>query len=107
MLKFSDDQLDIIQRAAAPLHQDERAAFLTTVAELLRGQEIGDGSVARAAAEAQRKFLRPVDLARRNGQGKIERGLKQKKPYDFCPAAVMRLPEGRLLRRSAINFHLA
>jgi len=45
----SDDQLDIVRRAAEPLHPHDRGAYLQTVAELLNGHEIGDGVVARAA----------------------------------------------------------
>jgi DNA-directed RNA polymerase specialized sigma24 family protein len=50
-LALSDQQLAIIRRAAAPLHPRDRSAFLQRVAELLNGQEIGDGTVARAAAQ--------------------------------------------------------
>ena len=50
--------LDIVRRAAEPLHPHDRRAFLQTVAELLNGHEIGDGVVARAAREAQRRFMR-------------------------------------------------
>jgi hypothetical protein len=72
-LALTDDQLSIIQRAAGPLHPHDRSAYLETVAELLNGHELGDGIVARAAREAQAKFLRPPDLARKNGQSKYSR----------------------------------
>ena len=63
-LRLTDDQLDIIRRAAVPVHPHDRAAYLEAVAELLAGREIGDGSVARAAREAQRRFRNPPDLSR-------------------------------------------
>ena len=57
-IALSDDQLDIVRRAAEPLHPHDRGAYLQVVAELLNGAEIGDGLVARACREAQRRFLR-------------------------------------------------
>jgi hypothetical protein len=52
-IALSDEQLDIIRRAAEPLHPHDRGAYLEAVAELLNGHELGDGVVARAAREAQ------------------------------------------------------
>lgn len=66
-LALTDDQMHIIQRMAAPVHPNDRGAYLQTVADLLRGQPLGDGTVSRAAREAQKRFLRPVDI---NGAGK-------------------------------------
>jgi len=63
-LALSDQQLAIIRRAAAPLHPRDRSAFLQRVAELLNGQEIGDGTVARAAAAQRRRYWDPPDLSR-------------------------------------------
>jgi hypothetical protein len=54
-LALTGSQIEIIRRAAEPLPPRDRSAFLETVAKLLNGQELGDGAVARAAAEAQRR----------------------------------------------------
>jgi hypothetical protein len=62
MIRLTDDQLSIIQRAAEPLNPHDRGAYLETVAELLNGHELGDGVVARAAKEAQRRFWRGAEL---------------------------------------------
>jgi hypothetical protein len=58
-LSLTDQQIEIIQRAAEPLALRDRSAFLETVAELLDDKELGDGAVARAAAEAQRRYRDP------------------------------------------------
>jgi hypothetical protein len=59
LFSLSDEQMDTVRRAAEPLHPVLRAPFLQTVANLLAGEAIGDGSVARACREAQREFVRP------------------------------------------------
>ena len=46
---LTDEQLLTIQRAAAPLHPQDRGPFLEKVAEMLNGHEIGDGLVGRVA----------------------------------------------------------
>jgi hypothetical protein len=66
-LAITDDQMSIIQRAASPLHPHDRGPFLERVAELLRGHELGDGIVSRAAREAQARFWRPPELAHAAG----------------------------------------
>jgi hypothetical protein len=58
-LALIDQQLDIVQRAAKPLPPRDRGPFLETVAALLAGKELGDGVVARAAREAQRRYRDP------------------------------------------------
>jgi hypothetical protein len=58
-ISLTDDQLTVITNAAHPLPPQDRGPFLERVAELLRGVEIGDGSIGRAVREAQREFLRP------------------------------------------------
>ena len=65
-----DEQLDIVRRAAEPLQPHDRGVFLQTVAELLNGHEIGDGVVARAAREAQARFMRAPDFAYEARQSK-------------------------------------
>jgi DNA-directed RNA polymerase specialized sigma24 family protein len=57
-LALTDDQLQIIRRAAAPLHPHDRSAFLERVARALSDIEAGDGVVARAARDAQQHFMR-------------------------------------------------
>jgi hypothetical protein len=69
-IALTDEQLDIVRRAAEPLHPQDRRAFLLVVAELLNGHEIGDGVVARAARDAQQRFLRPVEIRAAGGSGK-------------------------------------
>jgi hypothetical protein len=69
-IALTDDQLDILRRAAEPLHPVDRGPYLQTVAELLNGHELGDGVVARAAREAQRRFMRAPELADESRQGK-------------------------------------
>ena len=59
---LTDEQLLTIQRAAAPLHPQDRGLYLEKVAEMLSGHEIGDGLVGRVAREAQRQFLRAPEL---------------------------------------------
>jgi hypothetical protein len=51
---LTDEQLLAIQRAAGPLHPQDRGPYLEKVAEMLNGHEIGDGLVGRVAREAQR-----------------------------------------------------
>ena len=68
MLRLSDHQLSIIRRLAEPLLYVDRGPFLERVAELLRGHEIGDGVVYRAAEQAQKEFRRSVTLEDRAGK---------------------------------------
>jgi hypothetical protein len=74
-LALTDDQMLIIQQAAAPLQPQDRGQFLQRVAFLLRDVEIGDGAVGRAVRQAQAETLkaRPVftGLA---GQPKLRTG---------------------------------
>jgi hypothetical protein len=61
-LRLSDTQLTMIRLAAEPLAPRDGGVYLEMVAELLRGQELGDGAVARAAREAQRRYRDPPRL---------------------------------------------
>jgi hypothetical protein len=70
---LTDDQLLTIQRAAGPLHPQDRGAYLEKVVELLSGHEIGDGLVGRAAREAQRQFLRAPELEPRRTPSRWDR----------------------------------
>ena len=64
---LTDEQLLAIQRAAGPLHPQDRGPYLEKVAEMLNGHEIGDGLVARVVREAQRQFLRAPELEPKRG----------------------------------------
>jgi hypothetical protein len=60
---LTDSQLLTIQRAAGPLHPQDRGPYLEKVAEMLNGHEIvGDGLVGRICAQCQRMFLRTPEL---------------------------------------------
>ena len=59
---FTNSQLDMLMRAAKPLQESDRPAFLEAVARNLNGHTVGDGIVHRALAEAQREFLRSRTL---------------------------------------------
>jgi hypothetical protein len=68
-LALTDSQLDAVYRAAGPLAPTVRPAFLELVAQGLAGAgEIGDGTVARVCAEAQRKFWDPPHLGQASGK---------------------------------------
>jgi hypothetical protein len=59
-IALTDAQLDAVFNAARPLAVADRDAFLQAVAEALQGhREIGDGDVARAVREVQRRFFDP------------------------------------------------
>jgi hypothetical protein len=60
MRRLTDDQIDQIARAAAPLPLIDQQAFRKAVEDLLNGLvQPGDGDVFRAVREAQRRFWRP------------------------------------------------
>jgi hypothetical protein len=57
MLSLSDDEYRAVQAAAAPIHPQQRDAFLKALAaELERHPVVGPGLVHRAAAQLQRTF---------------------------------------------------
>ena len=60
-LRFSDEQLTQIFRAAAPLTPDQRLAFLEDLASSLRqaSRPLGDGLVYRMVREVQRRHFDP------------------------------------------------
>ena len=65
---LTEDQLDIILRAARPLAEADHAAFLEEVTEALaQCQEVGVGIVYRACREAQRRYWEPPRLDGRTG----------------------------------------
>jgi hypothetical protein len=74
-LALTDDQLTVIQRLAEPVIYADRARYLERVAQLLRGREIRDGVVYRAAETAQKEFRRMTVLEDRgpNSGGKYGR----------------------------------
>jgi hypothetical protein len=64
-IALSDDQLDAVMRAAAPLAPADRGRFLEAVAARLRGRVIGDGVVYLAIKEAQRAHFDPPSRVER------------------------------------------
>jgi len=58
-IALTDEQLDIVRRAAEPLQPHDRGVFLQTVAELLNGHEIGDG-----VSQERRARRKPASCAR-------------------------------------------
>jgi hypothetical protein len=57
-LSLSDDEYNAVQAAAAPIHPQQRDAFLKALAEELeRYPVVGPGVVHRCAAELQRRFV--------------------------------------------------
>jgi hypothetical protein len=73
LLKLSDDEIDAVHRAAAPLPLNLRAEFLQRCAERLREErEIGPGAVFRIAAAVQRELYDPPEFenGRQRGAGK-------------------------------------
>jgi hypothetical protein len=75
MLRLSDDELDIIQTFARPLHPDQRGAYLKRVAALLDGKELGEGAIHRACEMAQLEYRSPAAINGRphTGLGKYSR----------------------------------
>ena len=63
-ISLSDDQLAIIDRAAAALQVSDRGPFVEAVYDRLTGQPIGPGSLHRALAAAQREFLQAKPMLR-------------------------------------------
>ena len=57
-LALTDHELSAVQRAAAPIHPQQRDAFLKVLAiELERHPVVGPGLVHRLAGELQRPFV--------------------------------------------------
>ena len=61
-LSLTDDQMQTVMMHAEPLQPADRDRYLHRVAALLRDVEIGDGTVGRACAQAQREIFRAPDL---------------------------------------------
>jgi hypothetical protein len=61
-LALSDSQYTMLIEIARPLPVELREEFLERVAQKLRGQELGDGVVYKAAMATQRElFSYPID----------------------------------------------
>ena len=58
-LALSDEQIDALVRAAAPLPPRLRKPFLEDVARALQGRELGDGVIHRVVVEIQRRYWDP------------------------------------------------
>jgi hypothetical protein len=57
-LSLSDAEFAAVQAAAAPIHPQQRDAFLKALAEeLVKHPTIGPGVVFRVAAELQRRYV--------------------------------------------------
>jgi hypothetical protein len=77
-LSLSDDEYNAVQAAAAPIHPQQRGAFLQALAvELERYPVVGPGVVHRCAAALQKTFvvaahsepsLAPAQRARQAGR---------------------------------------
>jgi hypothetical protein len=67
-LKLSDDELNAILAAGDQIAVDRQSAFLERIAELLRGVEIGPGSVHRAIREAAREYFDAPELEETRGR---------------------------------------
>jgi hypothetical protein len=73
-LSLSPDQLHTVFHAARPLRPEHVDGYLEAVAAQLRASlVIGDGSVHRAVAVAQRAFFDPPELEGHRGAGKYGR----------------------------------
>jgi hypothetical protein len=76
-IHLTDEQLDAVQRAAAPLAPNRRQAFIADVtAALLTVPELGPGVVYRAIAATQHqhfdapRFATTLSAPRAGGQGR-------------------------------------
>ena len=79
-LALSDQQLDTVMRAAAPLLPGDRDNFLRALAARLHGEcELGDGVIFRACRELQREFFRPPTATEPQGP-RLTAKLREAKP---------------------------
>ena len=63
-LALTDDQLTAIMRGAAPLAANRRGAYLREIGDALAVTgEIGDGTVARAIRETQKRHFDVPELS--------------------------------------------
>jgi hypothetical protein len=58
-IPLSDDEMDAVYRACAPIAPDRRSGFLRALAAELQGREIGPGTVHRAIVAVQRAYFDP------------------------------------------------
>jgi hypothetical protein len=73
-IRLTDSQLDAALRAARPLRVEDRDAFLQEVARALEGRsEIGDGTIYRVLAEAQRRHHDPPLMDHQPGHRRAAR----------------------------------
>jgi hypothetical protein len=63
-IPLSEPQFFTILTAADVLPAPDRGPFLIDVAQGLVGQPVGDGSVARAVAQAFHRYFRPPEIPR-------------------------------------------
>jgi len=63
-IRLSDDEFDVVMRAARPLAPHRRDSFLVEVANKLGGyKELGVGIVARVCKDLQRRHFDAPDLS--------------------------------------------
>jgi hypothetical protein len=58
-IPLSDDEMDAVYRACAPIAPNRRGSFLQALAAELNGKPIGEGSVYRAIVAVQRAYFDP------------------------------------------------
>jgi hypothetical protein len=59
-IPLSDDEMDAVYSACAPIAPDRRGGFLQALAAELRDKPIGPGSVHRAIVVVQRAYFDPT-----------------------------------------------
>ena len=79
-IALTDIQLEIIMRHAEPLEPRDRDQYLRRVADLLSGHTIGDGTVSRAARQAQSEIFKAPVLHGMAGEPRHERKLQRRAP---------------------------
>ena len=62
VISFTDDQLRDVLECAAPLPPESRDVYPQTLAAELKGTDLGDGTVHRAAIKAQRDVVRMLRM---------------------------------------------
>jgi hypothetical protein len=103
-LSLTDDEMNAVQAAAAPVHPLQRDAFLKALAaELEKHPAIGPGVVHRCAAELQKTLSWRRTVNRRSPplRGRVRRGAEPAgrsqllEPLALCNARLDRQQPGR------------
>jgi hypothetical protein len=74
-ISLSDDELEIVMSAAAPLPPQDRSRFLIDVAAELEKHrsDLGPGLITRVVRELQRKHFAPPTFTNHRGASKYDR----------------------------------